>query len=74
MAELPPAWMTRHWTVSRIDHLYDEGIAAGSDHAVIVADLTAAWHHDQMSLCQIVREPPFGTSKGALQCGLKHAP
>ena len=35
-------WMTRHWTVSRIDHLYDEGIAAGSDHAVIVADLTAA--------------------------------
>jgi hypothetical protein len=34
-------WMSRHWTVSRIDHLYDEGIAAGSDHAVIVADLTA---------------------------------
>lgn len=34
-------WMTRHWTVSHIDHLYDEGIAAGSDHAVIVADLAA---------------------------------
>jgi hypothetical protein len=33
--------MTRHWTVSRINHLYDEGIAAGSDHAVIVADLAA---------------------------------
>jgi hypothetical protein len=35
-------WITRHWTVSRIDHLYKEGIAAGSDHAVIVADLVAA--------------------------------
>jgi hypothetical protein len=32
-------WVTGHWTVQRIDHLYDEGVAAGSDHAVIVADL-----------------------------------
>ena len=32
-------WITRHWTVQHISHLYDEGIAAGSDHAVIVADL-----------------------------------
>jgi hypothetical protein len=35
-------WITRHWTVLHISHLYDEGIAAGSDHAVIVADLTHA--------------------------------
>jgi hypothetical protein len=35
-------WLTSHWTVSRIEHLYDKGIAAGSDHAVIVADLVAA--------------------------------
>ncbi len=32
-------WVTAHWTVEHIDHLYDEGVAAGSDHAVIVADL-----------------------------------
>ena len=32
-------WLTRHWTVQHISHLYDEGIAAGSDHAVVVADL-----------------------------------
>jgi hypothetical protein len=35
-------WITRHWTVQRISHLYDEGIAAGSYHAVIVADLARA--------------------------------
>jgi hypothetical protein len=35
-------WITRHWTVQHISHLYDEGIAAGSDHAVIVADLARA--------------------------------
>jgi hypothetical protein len=32
--------------VRHIDHLYDEGIAAGSDHAVIVADLTTAAESD----------------------------
>jgi endonuclease/exonuclease/phosphatase family metal-dependent hydrolase len=35
-------WITGHWTVRHIAHLYDEGIAAGSDHAVVVADLTGA--------------------------------
>jgi endonuclease/exonuclease/phosphatase family metal-dependent hydrolase len=35
-------WITGHWAVQRIDHLYDEGIAAGSDHAVVVADLVLA--------------------------------
>jgi hypothetical protein len=35
-------WITCHWTVQHIEHLYDEGIAAGSDHAVVVADLLTA--------------------------------
>ena len=35
-------WITRHWAVQNISHLYDEGIAAGSDHAVIIADLAHA--------------------------------
>jgi hypothetical protein len=39
-------WISRHWTVQRIDHLYDAGIAAGSDHAVIVADLAIALESD----------------------------
>jgi hypothetical protein len=34
-------WLSHHWSVQRIDHLYDSGIAAGSDHAVVVADLVA---------------------------------
>jgi hypothetical protein len=33
-------WVSPHWTVQSIAHLYDDGIAAGSDHAVVVADLT----------------------------------
>jgi endonuclease/exonuclease/phosphatase family metal-dependent hydrolase len=33
-------WATRHWAVQHIDHLYDDAIAAGSDHAVVIADLT----------------------------------
>jgi hypothetical protein len=37
---------SRHWTVQRIDHLYDAGIAAGTDHAVIVADLAVALESD----------------------------
>jgi len=32
-------WVSPHWTVQRIDHLHNEGIAAGSDHAVVLADL-----------------------------------
>jgi hypothetical protein len=39
-------WIPRHWTVQRIDHLYDAGIAAGSDHAVVVADLAIALESD----------------------------
>jgi endonuclease/exonuclease/phosphatase (EEP) superfamily protein YafD len=35
-------WITGHWTVRHVAHLYDEGIAAGSDHAAVVADLTDA--------------------------------
>jgi exonuclease III len=33
-------WVTRHWAVQHIDHLYYDAIAAGSDHAVVIADLT----------------------------------
>ena len=33
-------WVTRHWAVQHIDHLYDDAKAAGSDHAVVIADLT----------------------------------
>jgi hypothetical protein len=32
-------WISRHWTVRHIDHLYNDAIAAGSDHAAVVADL-----------------------------------
>lgn len=32
-------WITGHWIVPHIAHLYNEGIAAGSDHAAVVADL-----------------------------------
>lgn len=35
-------WVTSHRTVQHIEHLYAAGIAAGSDHAVVVADLLAA--------------------------------
>jgi hypothetical protein len=34
-----PGIKSLHWTVQHISHLYDEGIAAGSDHALVVADL-----------------------------------
>jgi endonuclease/exonuclease/phosphatase family metal-dependent hydrolase len=33
-------WGTRHWAVQNIDHLYDDARAAGSDHAIVIADLT----------------------------------
>jgi endonuclease/exonuclease/phosphatase family metal-dependent hydrolase len=32
-------WVSRHWVVRHIEHLYEEGIAAGSDHAAVVVDL-----------------------------------
>jgi hypothetical protein len=35
-------WITGHWVVQHIAHLYDEAIAAGSDHAIVVADLADA--------------------------------
>lgn len=34
-------WLTAHWTVQHIDHLYDERIDACSDHALVLADLAA---------------------------------
>lgn len=32
-------WVSRHWIVRHIEHLYEEGIAAGSDHALVMVDL-----------------------------------
>jgi len=32
-------WVSRHWVVQEIQHLYEEGISAGSDHAPVVVDL-----------------------------------
>jgi hypothetical protein len=32
-------WVSPHWKVRHIEHLYDEGVAAGSDHALVVVDL-----------------------------------
>ncbi|MGI5324863.1 hypothetical protein [Actinomadura nitritigenes] len=35
-------WISHHWKVRKIQHLYDEGLAAGSDHAPVVVDLDFA--------------------------------
>jgi endonuclease/exonuclease/phosphatase family metal-dependent hydrolase len=32
-------WTSPHWKVKSIDHLYDAAVTAGSDHAVVIADL-----------------------------------
>jgi hypothetical protein len=32
-------WVSGHWVVRHIEHLYEQGIAAGSDHAPVVVDL-----------------------------------
>jgi hypothetical protein len=32
-------WVSGHWVVRHIEHLYEEGIAAGSDHAPVMVDL-----------------------------------
>jgi hypothetical protein len=32
-------WVSRHWVVRHIEHLYEEGIAAGSDHAPVMVEL-----------------------------------
>jgi endonuclease/exonuclease/phosphatase family metal-dependent hydrolase len=32
-------WVSRHWVARHIEHLYEQGIAAGSDHAPVVVDL-----------------------------------
>jgi hypothetical protein len=35
-------WISRHWIVRRVEHMYEEGIGAGSDHAPVVVDLDLA--------------------------------
>jgi endonuclease/exonuclease/phosphatase (EEP) superfamily protein YafD len=32
-------WVSHHWIVRRVEHLYDKGIEAGSDHAPVVVDI-----------------------------------
>jgi len=32
-------WISRQWIVRHVEHLYEEGIAAGSDHAPVMVDL-----------------------------------
>jgi exonuclease III len=32
-------WISHHWVVRHVEHLYEEGIAAGSDHAPVLVDL-----------------------------------
>jgi hypothetical protein len=32
-------WVSRHWVVRHVEHLYEKGIAAGSDHAPVMVDL-----------------------------------
>ena len=32
-------WVSHHWVVQHVEHLYEKGIAAGSDHAPVVVDL-----------------------------------
>jgi hypothetical protein len=32
-------WVSRHWVVRHIEHLYEKGIEAGSDHAPVMVDL-----------------------------------
>ena len=32
-------WVSRHWVVRHVEHLYEEGISAGSDHAPVIVNL-----------------------------------
>jgi hypothetical protein len=32
-------WVSRHWVVRHIAHLYEKGMEAGSDHAPVIVDL-----------------------------------
>lgn len=35
-------WVSRHWVVQHVEHLYEKGVDAGSDHALVVVDLDLA--------------------------------
>jgi hypothetical protein len=54
-------WLTSHWTVRQVEHLYDEGIAAGSDHAVVVADLMPITVGGRIGMAT-ARVPPLGSA------------
>jgi endonuclease/exonuclease/phosphatase family metal-dependent hydrolase len=32
-------WVSRHWAVRTVGHLYERGVAAGSDHAAVLVEL-----------------------------------
>jgi endonuclease/exonuclease/phosphatase (EEP) superfamily protein YafD len=32
-------WVSRHWAVRKVEHLYDKSTAVGSDHAAVLVDL-----------------------------------
>lgn len=32
-------WVSRHWAVGKVEHLYERGVAAGSDHAAVLVEL-----------------------------------
>jgi hypothetical protein len=58
-------WITGHWTVQHIEHLYAAGIAAGSDHAVVVADLLAAQKPGAGNTDDLIAQPaPYPLTPG----------
>ena len=32
-------WVSRHWAVRKVEHLYERSVAAGSDHAAVLVEL-----------------------------------
>jgi endonuclease/exonuclease/phosphatase family metal-dependent hydrolase len=53
-------WVSRHWVVRHIEHPYEKGIAAGSDHAPVVVDLDLTGRpgkEEEMSLIKPCQHP-----------------
>jgi endonuclease/exonuclease/phosphatase family metal-dependent hydrolase len=53
-------WVSSDYAVLDVQYLYDEALAAGSDHAIVVADLTLrppGSSGDQSHLASGVRKP-----------------
>jgi hypothetical protein len=56
-------WITDEWTVKRIDHLYADAIAAGSDHAIVMAELAPATKTVTSAFPPPVHQTAVATSK-----------